>query len=91
VIENSGEYKKPYNSKCDLFSFGIIAHMLLLGFNPVKGESYDDTFMRNKACEININKGLLAGKWGEHAYGFLNKLLAKYPQFRMDGEQASKH
>ncbi len=41
VIENSGDNKKPYNNKCDMFSYGIISHMLLLGFNPVKGESYD--------------------------------------------------
>jgi len=37
VIENSGEIKKPYGNKCDLFSFGIISHMLILGNNPVKG------------------------------------------------------
>jgi serine/threonine protein kinase len=41
VIENTGEHKKAYGTKCDLFSFGIIAHMLLLGYNPLKGENYD--------------------------------------------------
>ena len=91
MIENSGEHKKPYTAKCDLFSLGIIAHMLLLGSNPVKGESYDDTYMRNKACEININKNVVSAKWGEHAFHFLNKLLAKYPQFRMDADQALKN
>ena len=44
VIENTGEHKKAYGPKCDLFSFGIIAHMLLVGYNPLKGENYDETF-----------------------------------------------
>lgn len=29
-----------YSNKCDLFSFGIIAHMLLMGKNPLKGKNY---------------------------------------------------
>lgn len=37
VIENTGESKQAYGPKCDIFSFGIIAHMLLLGCNPLKG------------------------------------------------------
>lgn len=41
VIQNTGEFKKPYGSKVDIFSFGIISHMLLLGYNPLKGENYD--------------------------------------------------
>ncbi len=41
VIENTGEFKKPYGSKVDIFSFGIISHMLLVGYNPLKGENYD--------------------------------------------------
>jgi serine/threonine protein kinase len=90
VIENSGEHKKPYNNKCDLFSFGIIAHMLLLGYNPVKGDSYDETYLKNKLCEININKALAVSKGGEHCFIFLTKLLSKYPQFRFDADQALK-
>ena len=34
---------------------------------------------------------MVSSKWGEHAYNFLNKLLAKYPQFRMDADQALKN
>jgi MAP/microtubule affinity-regulating kinase len=41
VIANSAENRKPYGCKVDIFSFGIIAHMLLLGVNPLKGKSYE--------------------------------------------------
>ena len=47
--------------------------------------------MKNKACQININKASVGAKWGEHCHGFLNKLLSKYPQFRIDADQALKH
>lgn len=90
VIENSGEFKKPYTNKCDIFSYGIIAHMLLMEFNPVKGENYDQTYSKNRECEISINKAKANAKWGENCYIFLTKLLSKYPQFRYDVDQALK-
>jgi len=40
VISNTADKKKFYDTKCDMLSFGIIAHMMLLGFNPLKGASY---------------------------------------------------
>ena len=52
VIANSSEKRKVYNTKCDIFSFGIIAHLLLLGFNPLKGANYEETYIRNKQCKI---------------------------------------
>ena len=33
---------------------------------------------------------MTAAKWGEHCSLFLTKCLAKYPQFRMDADQALK-
>ncbi len=41
VLLNSSSQKRPYSSKCDIFSFGIIAHMILLGENPLKGVDYN--------------------------------------------------
>ena len=64
VIENSGENKKPYGNKCDIFSYGIIAYMLLLGYNPIKGENYDETYLKNKECEIYYDKPKIEKVWG---------------------------
>lgn len=41
VINNTNDKKKSYDCKCDMFSFGIIAHMMLLGHNPLKGKNYN--------------------------------------------------
>jgi serine/threonine protein kinase len=54
VIINTADVRRPYPDKCDLFSFGIIAHMILLGRNPLKGKSYEETYSKNKLCEINL-------------------------------------
>lgn len=40
--------KKTYDCKCDMFSFGIIAHMMLLGYNPIKGGNYNETVKKNE-------------------------------------------
>jgi serine/threonine protein kinase len=47
VISNVSDKKKSYDSKCDMFSFGIIAHMMLMGFNPLKGKNYNETVKKN--------------------------------------------
>jgi hypothetical protein len=31
-----------------MFSFGIIVHMMLMGVNPLKGKSYDETVKKNE-------------------------------------------
>ncbi len=47
VITNSADKKKAYDCKCDMFSFGIIAHMMLVGYNPLKGKNYNETVKKN--------------------------------------------
>lgn len=58
--------------------------MLLVGYNPLKGENYDETFEKNKACDINLDKKLINNQYGDHCFMFLTKCLCKYPQFRLD-------
>lgn len=40
VVNNTPTNKKKYDCKSDMFGFGIIAHMLLIGYNPIRGRSY---------------------------------------------------
>jgi serine/threonine protein kinase len=47
VINNTVDKKKAYDCKCDIFSFGIIVHMMLLGYNPIKGKNYTETVQKN--------------------------------------------
>lgn len=41
VIANTAENRKPYDYKADMFSIGIIAHMMLFNKNPLKGRNYE--------------------------------------------------
>ena len=34
-------HQKTYDEKCDMFSFGVIAYMLLEGVNPLKDKNYE--------------------------------------------------
>jgi serine/threonine protein kinase len=47
IISINNVKKKFYDCKCDMFSFGIIAHTMLLGFNPLKGKNYEETVLKN--------------------------------------------
>lgn len=43
VVNNSDSSRKRYDTKSDMFGFGIIAHMLLMGRNPLRGKTYKET------------------------------------------------
>lgn len=47
-------FQRSYSEKSDIFSFGIIAHLLLMGSNPLKGKSYEETCLRSQAGKINL-------------------------------------
>lgn len=38
-----------------MYSFGIIAHLILMGSNPLKGKSYEETSLRNQAGKVTLN------------------------------------
>ena len=41
VINSDPKVFKLYNNKCDIFSMGIIVHMMLMGTNPLKGATFN--------------------------------------------------
>lgn len=88
VLEHEGEGKTKYGTVSDMFSCGIIAHMLLLGNNPLKGSTYEETASRNRDCLFELAQVQLEQKYGPHAYPFLSGLLSKYPNFRSTAKQA---
>ena len=56
IIKNNSENRKPYGCKVDMFSFGIIAHMLLMGNNPLKGKTSEETMQLNKSLNFQLDK-----------------------------------
>ena len=43
-----------YAEICDIFSAGVIFHILLFGEGLFKGESHSEILKLNKICEINL-------------------------------------
>ena len=43
IVNNTEANRKRYDTQSDMFGFGIIAHMLLMGSNPIRGKSYKET------------------------------------------------
>jgi hypothetical protein len=39
---------------CDMFSVGIIFHILIIGKPPFAGKTYNEVLSQNRACNINF-------------------------------------
>ena len=39
VLLTDSMFYKSYGYKCDIFSYGVVAHMLLMGYNPLAGKT----------------------------------------------------
>jgi calcium-dependent protein kinase len=50
-LKNSSE---KYSVACDLFSLGVILHMLALKKVPFEGRSYNQILAKNKNCQIDF-------------------------------------
>jgi calcium/calmodulin-dependent protein kinase I len=77
---------KPYNSKADLYSAGIILYIMLTGSFPFEdGESIESI---SKKKEFRINPW---DKVSRDAKNFLSSLTNPNPQFRFSAAEALKH
>lgn len=43
-----------YSPICDMFSLGLIFHLLLLGKSAFKGTTYNDVLAQNRACDFKL-------------------------------------
>lgn len=53
-VVNLKDLKAKYSSICDLFSVGVIFHMLALKKPPFPGKEYDEVLLQNRQCKINF-------------------------------------
>ena len=57
-IVNLKDLKAKYDPICDLFSVGVIFHMLALGKPPFPGSEYNEVLAQNRACKIDFTKDM---------------------------------
>ena len=81
-------FKKKYNSKCDLWSCGIILYILLTGVPPFGND--EDQIINEKIYEEQYDKNRLVNK-SKECIDLIDKLLEKDPDKRISAEEALSH
>lgn len=79
-----------YSYACDVFSLGLIFHLLLFGKSLFPGKSYNEVLRQNRNCEYTISGGIYKSLHKE-TRDLLSKMLEKNPQKRITVEDALKH
>jgi serine/threonine protein kinase len=46
--------KTKYSPVCDIFSLGLIFHVLLFGKSVFKGKTYNEVLQENRACNFDL-------------------------------------
>ena len=75
VVSNNAFNKQPYDQKCDVFSMGIIFHMILMGNNPLRGKNYQQTYKNNTECNIELEREIIEKKFNLYAVQLLEGML----------------
>ena len=47
--------KAKYSPVCDMFSLGLIFHLLIFGKSVFKGKSYNEVLAQNRSCDFDLN------------------------------------
>jgi calcium-dependent protein kinase len=78
---------KEYNEKCDIWSVGVIAYILLSGYPPFNGDTDEQIMNKIKKGKFTYPKA----EWksiSSGAINFINKMLAYEPNDRYSAEEA---
>jgi serine/threonine protein kinase len=81
-------FNKEYNSKADLWSFGVIMYELLYGIHPYNAFSYAQLKKKLKSQSINFH---LNKNFTSHCFDLVTKLLVKDPHKRINWVELFKH
>ena len=79
-----------YDHRCDIWSLGIVAYMLLCGAPPFYGDSSDQIHEMIKTREAQFPAKRL-GHVSENGINFLKSMLVKDPEKRISMEDALNH
>ena len=71
----------------DVFSIGLIFHILLVGRSVFPGRNYNDALSQNRSCNLNLD-GLIYRALPEQALDLMQKMLDKNPLTRINSAAA---
>jgi serine/threonine protein kinase len=78
------------SNKLDVFSAGVILHILLSGKAPFEGRTSDEVFQSNAACRIDLGSDYWA-KVSEAAKDLVKKMMTKEPLQRPEVGEVLNH
>ena len=82
-INSKGKAKEPYDYKCDVWSLGIITHILLTGISPFYSEQKEQILVSARRGQLNFARKQFVHV-SKSAKAFLLALLEVNPQLRAD-------
>jgi calcium-dependent protein kinase len=78
-IINIKDTKARYSPSCDIFSLGLIFHLLLFGKSLFRGKTYSEVLNENRLCNFNLF-GSEYQQVDEVAMDLLRKMLKINPE-----------
>jgi serine/threonine protein kinase len=82
---------KGYNEKCDVWSTGVLAYILLCGYPPFHANNRNEMFKKIVAGKFLFHKGTVWEKISNEAKDFVTRLMVTDPDKRPSAEQALEH
>lgn len=81
---------QPYGFKSDMWSLGIVTHILLSGISPFYSDVRENIINGTRIGKLNFNKPQFQ-KVSQSAKSFIKRLLVVDPQSRMDINDCFEH
>lgn len=89
-VINLKDMKSKYQPVCDIFSLGLIFHILHFGKSIFKGKTYNDVLSENRLCSFNLN-GHEYSNADPKVTDLLKSMLHINPAERITAEKALEH
>ena len=89
-VINIKDMKTKYEPICDIFSLGLIFHILLLGVSAFPGKTYNEVLAQNRASNISF-EGEEYKKLDPDSLNLLVRMLKKSPHDRITAAEALEH
>lgn len=83
--------KEPYDTKCDMWSVGVIAYILLSGKMPFHGRNFKETFAKIVKGQWAFVGDVWEKSVSASAKDFIKQLLTMDPKHRPSAPEALQH
>lgn len=89
-VINIKDMKTRYSTICDIFSLGLIFHLLVFGKSVFKGKTYNDVLQENRSCGFKL-EGEEYERLDKFVLDLMKKMLKTDPEERITAEAALSH